>query len=71
METLAIGERKAFTDVTLEVVSVPNSSCTGCWFDNQQFRCYTHPHFEAMGHCASGYRTDGKNVIFKEVTNNR
>ncbi len=67
METLAIGERKVFTDVTLEVVSVQNSACTGCWFYDQQTKCYTHPHFEVMGHCAAGYRDDGKNVIFEAV----
>lgn len=67
METLAIGERKVFTDVTLEVVSIPKSACTGCWFRDQQAQCYENPYFEIMGHCAAAYRDDGMNVIFEAV----
>lgn len=67
METLAIGEQKVFTDVTLEVVLSPDSSCTGCWFQCQPSLCFNQPRRRIMGGCAWLSRTDGKDVIFKAV----
>lgn len=67
METLEIGERKVFTDVTLEVVLSPDSSCSGCWFLSQPSRCANHTRHSIMGSCAWLSRADGKDVIFKAV----
>lgn len=67
METIAIGERKVFTDVTLEVVEVDVCSCSGCWFQDQPNKCFTHPRHSIMGSCMGYFRTDGKDVIFKAV----
>lgn len=67
MKTLAIGEQKVFTDVTLEVVLSPDSSCNSCWFLSQSSVCFNHPRRSIMGGCAWLSRTDGKDVIFKAV----
>lgn len=67
METLAIGERKVFTDVTLEVVREDKGTCIGCWFLCQPSICFNHPRRNIMGGCAWLSRTDGKDVIFKAV----
>ena len=67
METLAIGEQKMFTDVTLEVVAATDSSCVGCWFYTQLPICFNHPRHRIMGNCSWLCRADGKEVIFKAV----
>ena len=67
METLEIGKRKVFTDVTLEVVLSPDNGCTGCWFYRQTHTCFNHPRRRIMGNCAWLSRVDGKDVIFKAV----
>lgn len=67
METLAIGERKVFTDVTLEVVLSRNGGCSGCWFLYQPNTCFNHTCKNMMGYCASWDRTDHKDVIFKAI----
>ena len=67
METLAIDERKVFTDVTLEVALTNDNSCDGCWFYSQEPICYNHPRRKIMGGCTWLLREDGKNVIFKEI----
>lgn len=67
METIAIGERKVFTDVTLEVVLSPDGICTGCWFQYQPTKCFNHRRWGIMGGCAGLIRADGKDVIFKAV----
>ena len=67
METLAIGERKVFTDVTLEVIYTCNPDCSGCWFFDRPHKCYDHPYKYIMGGCAWFHREDDKNVIFKAV----
>lgn len=67
METLAIGERKVFTDVTLEVVEVKDPCCVGCWFLSRLPSCIDHPRKSIMGYCTCLARDDEKEVIFKEV----
>ena len=67
MEALAIGERKVFTDVTLEVVPSKYGDCIGCWFYYQHNFCIKHPRRDIMGACAWLLRADGKDVIFKAV----
>lgn len=67
METLAIGEQKVFTDVTLEVVLTNDVCCNGCWFYSQAPTCFDHPRRKIMGGCAWFSREDDKNVIFKAV----
>lgn len=67
METLAIGERKVFTDVTLEVVAATDTCCVGCWFLTQSQSCFSHPRHSIMGNCSWLSREDGKEVIFKAV----
>ena len=67
METLEIGERKVFTDVTLEVELTNDNGCDGCWFFSQAPICYANPRRKIMGGCTWFCREDGKNVIFKEI----
>lgn len=50
-----VGER-----VTIEVVETETATCTGCFFDSKNI-CY------AGLKCAASNRSDGRNVIFKEV----
>lgn len=51
MKELKVGER-----ITLEVVESP--SCKGCYYVDSDFCPYG---------CAPRVRSDGKNIIFKEV----
>ncbi len=67
METLAVGERKVFTDVTLEVVPSKCGDCIGCWFYYKPDFCFNHPRHSIMGNCSWVSRTDGIDVIFKAV----
>lgn len=67
METLAIGEKIVFTDVTLEVIPATDSSCVGCWFYKKLPMCFNHPRRSIMGQCSWLSRTDGMDVIFKAV----
>lgn len=67
MEALAIGERKVFTDVTLEVALTNDSGCDGCWFYSHTPICCANPRRNIMGGCSWISRDDGKNVIFKAV----
>ena len=67
METLEIGKRKVFTDVTLEVVLSLDNGCTGCWFYSKTHGCFDHPRRRIMGCCTCMARDDGKDVIFKAV----
>lgn len=67
MDTLEIGGRVVFTDVTLEVELAQNNSCDGCWFYSQELRCFNHPRRNIMGGCTWISRKDDKNVIFKAV----
>lgn len=63
MKELKVGER---VTITLEVVenTSGSGSCTGCFFDVSNKRCYaTLLGFE----CMPKYRSDNKDVIFKEV----
>lgn len=59
MKELKVGER-----VTIEIVEVTTGSCEGCVFClHNQIGC-GKPY--GFGRCSS-QRSDGKNVIFKEV----
>lgn len=54
MKELKVGER-----ITLEVVEVKCISCQDCFFAKEGEACHEH--------CSSSDRSDGKNIIFKEV----
>ena len=59
MKELKVGER---VTITFEVVE--HNSCEGCFFKGVADYCGAAP----LGlECVSKYRSDGKNVIFKEV----
>ena len=62
MAEIKVGER---VTVTLEAVkAVEGKGCDGCFFDGTTGFCAAI----ALGmECASKYRSDGKNIIFKEV----
>lgn len=51
----AIGER-----ITLEVVEVKERTCNGCFFQ-KFYDCYE------IGKCWDSFRTDNKNIIYKEI----
>lgn len=58
MKELKVGER-----VTITLEAVEHNGCTGCFFDVGIY-CYA----ERLGFkCGKDIRSDGKNVIFKEV----
>lgn len=61
MKELKVGER-----VTIEVQEEAKESviCTGCCFNLGNLRCVSP---DIFGDCRGGRRSDGKNVIFKEV----
>lgn len=53
-------------DVTLKVETVKKETCIGCYFYTIDMRC---PDNNA-GHCSAKFRTDHKNVIFKQININ-
>lgn len=62
MKELKIGER---VTITLEAVeAVKGKGCDGCFFDGRNGCCVAI----SLGmECVPKYRSDGKDVIFKEV----
>ena len=62
MKELKVGER---VTITLEAVeAVKGKGCDGCFFDGRNGCCVAI----SLGmECTSKYRSDKKNVIFKEV----
>lgn len=61
MKELKVGEKVA---ITLEVVEADGYSCEGCLFDDGVNACEEWTHHYS---CSAKYRSDHKNVIFKEV----
>lgn len=61
MEELEIGEK-----VVIEVVEASNANdpCDGCCF-NSEYRCKKN--VQIFGSCFGDRRSDGKNIIYKEV----
>ena len=57
MKELKVGER-----VTLEVQEVENISCPRCFFWDKEIGCTW-----CVAECIDTFRSDGKNIIFKEV----
>ena len=62
-----IGERFDYDGVTLEVVEVKNSFCTGCYFYNKKIECEERVVRNTIGCCGEYSRGDGKIVIFRKV----
>ena len=54
MKELKVGEK-----IILQVVEVTHISCQDCFFAKEGYAC--------PDNCSSSDRSDGKNVIFKEV----
>ncbi len=65
MAEIKVGERVTVTLETVEAVeAVEGKGCDGCFFDVTNSFCVAI----ALGmECASKYRSDGKNIIYKEV----
>ena len=65
MVEIKVGERVTVTLETVEAVeAVEGKGCDGCFFDGTNSFCVAI----ALGmECASKYRSDGKNIIYKEV----
>ena len=60
MKELKVGER---VTITLEAVEAVKG-CDGCFFDGRNGCCVAI----SLGmECAPEYRSDGKNIIYKEV----
>ena len=60
MKELKVGER---VTITLEAVETVNG-CDGCFFDKRNGCCVAI----SLGmECSPKYRSDGKNIIYKEV----
>ena len=63
MEDLPIG-----SEIVLKVVEIEKEECNGCFFGHDD-TCY-NPTYNGWGdgfQCEPKERSDGKNVIFKEV----
>ena len=58
MKELKVGEK-----IILQVVEVTHISCQDCFFAKEGYAC--------PDNCSSSDRSDGKNVIFKEVVTNQ
>ena len=59
MKELKVGER-----VTITLEAVKGKGCDGCFFDGRDGCCGAI----SLGmECVPKYRSDGKNVIYKEV----
>ena len=65
MAEIKVGERVTVTLETVEAVeAVEGKGCDGCFFDVTNSFCVAI----ALGmECASKYRSDAKNIIYKEV----
>ena len=65
MAEIKVGERVTVTLETVEAVeAVEGKGCDGCFFDVTNSFCVAI----ALGmECASKCRSDGKNIIYKEV----
>jgi hypothetical protein len=57
MEEFEIGEK-----ITLEIQEVKDISCPSCFFWDEEIGCT-----KSWVQCFADRRSDGKNVIFKEV----
>ena len=62
MKELKVGER---VTITLEAVeAIKSKGCEGCFFDGRNGGCVAI----SLGmECTPEYRSDGKNIIYKEV----
>lgn len=60
MKELKVGER---VTITLEVVEAVNG-CDGCFFDGRNGCCVA---ISLVMECVPKYRSDHKDIIFKEV----
>ena len=58
MKEIKVGER-----VTITFEAVEHNGCTGCFFDVNR-GCYAN---ELGFKCGKDSRSDGKNIIFKQV----
>lgn len=59
MKELKVGER-----TTITLIVVEQKGCKGCFFDGEDGYCGA----TSLGmECVPKYRSDGKNIIFKEV----
>ena len=59
MEDLSIG-----SEIVLKVVEDEKEGCDGCFFDGRNGCCVAI----SLGmECVPKYRSDGKNIIYKEV----
>ena len=65
MAEIKVGERVTVTLETVDAVeAVEGKGCDGCFFDVTNSFCVAI----ALGmECVSKYRSDGKNIIYKEV----
>lgn len=71
IKTMPIGERFECENVMLEVVYSPNFFCDGCYWQNRGRSCDLLGYVVGCGACDQGARSDGKNVIFKEVESSK
>ncbi len=60
-----IGEVFEFAGLKLKVQEVKDASCDECFFND--IKCLEMVH----GECCSCYRTDDKDVIFKDITDKK
>lgn len=59
-----VGEIFDYEGKKLEVIESKSNGCAGCFFDEQHIPCSKN----TLGYCGSEFRTDKKEVIFVEAT---
>lgn len=66
----AIGEVFDFNDVKLQVKDIGKKvCCDGCYFDKSEYKC-SDVH-NCIGYCFGPFRSDGKDVVFVEVEDDK
>ena len=65
-----VGEVFGFNDVKLQVKDIGDkASCDGCCFDESELKCLDA--HNCTGSCHKSLRSDGKDVVFVEVNNDK
>ena len=66
----AVEEVFSFNNVKLQVKDIGNKACCdGCYFDESEHKCFgAH---NCTGSCHKSLRSDGKDVVFVEVNNDK
>ena len=66
----AVEEVFSFNNVKLQVKDIGHKACCdGCYFDGSEHKCFDA--HNCTGSCHKSLRSDGKDVVFVEVNNDK